>query len=103
MENEHRIAQLIGTVMIAIFAVLLFAVRTFKSLADGWREALSYVSLYLGVAVVIRMMTLNEMLSQVDARVLNGLVATIFVAAEITSLMELTLRRRAERRVAGHQ
>ena len=89
METEHKALQLLGSLLIAMFATMLFGVRYVASLNDGWRDAIVFTGLYLFVTVVVRMLAVADVVGQVDARVVNGLVAGAFASGLLTSLVAL--------------
>ena len=74
--NESDILQLIGTVAVAILAVELFRVdhyRLFRRLVErcigGW----------IAFVAAMRMVALFDLLSQQDARIVNGMAAVAIV------------------------
>ena len=87
--------QAIGSVLILVFAVTLATIARYSRSSTRIREALTAASLYLTVIVVVRMLALGGLVSQTDARVLNGLLVAPFLAAVVVPwLVEWMLRER---------
>ena len=88
--------QAVGSVLILVFAVTLGTIARYSRSSTRIREALTAASLYLTVVVLVRMLALWSLVSQTDARVLNGLLAAPFLAAVVVPwLVEWMLRERA--------
>ena len=100
MQDEHKYLQLLGSVFLIIFSGLLLAVRYIGGLTVGWKDALVLAALYNLVAVTVRMATFVGILSQLEARVLNGLIAGVFVS---TLLISIITNMQTARREAQHK
>ena len=96
MQDDHRYLQILGTVFLFVFSVLLLLVRYVQSLSGGWRDAILLAALYNLMATVVRVVSMLGLLSQLEGRVVNGLVASVFVCALIVSIISNYQERRAK-------
>lgn len=93
MQDDHRWLQLIGSAFILLLGALLLAVRQVRRLHPAWREALGLIAVYLAVGVIVRLLAMEEILTQADARIVNGLIAAAFASALLVDLIGLWVAR----------
>jgi Na+-transporting NADH:ubiquinone oxidoreductase subunit NqrD len=77
--TNPEILQLIGSGAILAMGLLLYQIAAGDWYCRYGREALLCAATYLIAAVVARMLTFFEVISQTDARVINGLLAVAFL------------------------
>ena len=91
--TQTDILQLIGSAAITVFGLLLYRISTRP--ADWFckygREALLCAAAYLLTVAAVRVGTALDVMSQTDARTINGLVALGFVS--IVAQIAFTHRR----------
>lgn len=95
-QEHHESAQIAGSVMIGVLAALILAVAHVRFMRGAWKDTLIYVGVYLGCGVVIRMVAVMGYIDQVDARVLNGLIAGVFASAVLVAIVEQWYNRQCE-------
>lgn len=98
-QEHHESAQIAGSVLIGVLAALVLAVAHVPFMRGAWKDTLIYVGLYLGCVVTIRMVAVVGYIDQIDARVLNGLIAGVFASAVVVAILEQWYNRQCENRM----
>jgi hypothetical protein len=95
MNQDHDALQIIGSVLLIIYSGLLLMVRGVKALEPLWRDALMLAALYSLVATAVRMGAYWQLLGQLEARVLNGMIVAVFLSTLLILIVGQFLARRA--------
>lgn len=95
LHSAHNV-QLIGTFGIALFAVLLIMISTeVRWFTRYGREAVACAGGYLLSVAVVRMLALFDVVTQVDAREINGMIVFIYLAI----MLQVWILHRREKQV----
>lgn len=97
MNQDHDSLQILGSVLLMLYSALLLMVRGVKILEPLWRDALLLAALYSLVVVVVRVAAYLELMGQLEARVLAGLVAAVFLSTLVVLIAGQVMAHRCKR------
>jgi len=85
--NEHPNAQAAGSFMIVLLALALHWVARRVRPVSVYRQTIDLVASYLVLVALVRLVILAGWLTQVEARIINGLLAGVYAATIVAVLL----------------